>query len=152
MDALLVGIPDASVFQQNPEAEPSSVVTTGVLSKPVRVTVPLTEEVTKRYLEIREVKTGRVVTVVEVLSPKNKRVGVGRDKYLTKRQKVENQSHSLSLTANIADHGNFTNSGLRGLNLKSQLTLVKSVSFFKVPCSKYPPSQISASPYFKLRG
>jgi hypothetical protein len=38
------------------------------------VTVPLTEEITERYLEIREVKTGRVVTVVEVLSPKNKRV------------------------------------------------------------------------------
>jgi hypothetical protein len=34
-DALLVGIPDASVLQQTPEAEPSSVVTTGVLSKPI---------------------------------------------------------------------------------------------------------------------
>jgi hypothetical protein len=94
-DALLVGIPDASVFQQTPEAEPSSVVTTGVLSKPIRVTVPLTEEITERYLEIREVKTGRVVTVVEVLSPKNKRVGEGRDKYLTKRQKVLNSATHL---------------------------------------------------------
>lgn len=91
-DALLVGIPDASIFQQNSETEPSSVVTTGVLSKPIRVTVPVTEEITERYLEIREVKTGRVVTVVEVLSPKNKRVGVGRDKYLSKRQKILNSA------------------------------------------------------------
>jgi len=87
LDALLVGIPDASVFQQNLKAEPSATVTTtGVLSQPMRVTLPLTEEITERYLEIREVKTGRVVTVVEVLSPKNKRVGEGRDKYLAKRQ------------------------------------------------------------------
>ncbi|HBW91351.1 MAG TPA: hypothetical protein DEG17_21430 [Cyanobacteria bacterium UBA11149] len=95
LDALLVGIPDASIFQQNPEVEPSSVVKTEVLSKPVRVTLPLDEEVTERYLEIREVKTGRVVTVVEVLSPKNKRVGEGRDKYLTKRQKVLNSATHL---------------------------------------------------------
>lgn len=91
-DALLVGIPDASVFQQNPEAVSSAVVATGVLSKPIRVTVPLTEEITERYLEIREVKTGRVVTAIEILSPKNKRVGEGRDKYLTKRQKALNST------------------------------------------------------------
>ena len=106
MDALLVGIPDASVFQQNPEAEPSSVVTTRVLSKPIRVTVPLTEEITERYLEIGEVKTGRVVTVVEVLSPKNKRVGEGRDKYLTKRQKVLNSATHL-LEIDLLRTGNF---------------------------------------------
>ena len=94
-DALLVGIPDASVFQQNAETRPSPVVTTGVLNKPIRVRVPLTEEITERYLEIREVKTGRVVTVIEVLSPKNKRAGVGPEKYLTKRQKVLNSTTHL---------------------------------------------------------
>lgn len=106
LDALLVGIPDASVFQQTPESEPSSVVTTGVLSKPIRVTLPLTEEITERYLEIREVKTGRVVTVVEVLSPKNKRVGEGRDKYLTKRQKVLNSATHL-VEIDLLRTGNF---------------------------------------------
>ncbi|NEP00950.1 MAG: DUF4058 family protein [Symploca sp. SIO2E9] len=95
LDALLVGIPDASVFSGKAEIEPNSVVTTEVLSKPIRVTVPLSEEITERYLEIREVKTGRVVTVVEVLSPKNKRGGEGRDKYLTKRQKVLNSATHL---------------------------------------------------------
>lgn len=105
-DALLVGIPDASVFQQNPETELSSAVTTGVLTKPIRVTIPLTEEITERYLEIREVKTGRVVTVVEVLSPKNKRIGEGRDKYLTKRQKVLNSSTHL-VEIDLLRTGNF---------------------------------------------
>ena len=106
LDSLLVGIPDASVFQGKAEAEPNSVVTTGVLSKPIRVTVPLTEEITERYLEIREVKTRRVVTAVEVLSPKNKRVGVGRDKYLTKRQKVLNSATHL-VEIDLLRTGNF---------------------------------------------
>jgi hypothetical protein len=70
------------------------------------VTLPLTEEITERYLEIREVKTGRVVTVVEVLSPKNKRVGEGRDKYLTKRQKVLNSATHL-VEIDLLRTGNF---------------------------------------------
>ncbi|MDF0555877.1 DUF4058 family protein [Kamptonema sp. UHCC 0994] len=106
LDALLVGIPDASVFQQNPEAEQASAVTTGVITKPIRVTLPLTEEIIERYLEIREVKTGKVVTVVEVLSPKNKRVGEGREKYLTKRQKVLNSATHL-VEIDLLRTGNF---------------------------------------------
>ncbi|MDY6786360.1 MAG: DUF4058 family protein [Cyanobacteriota bacterium] len=88
LDSLLVGIPDTSVFQSKPDAETRAPLTTRVLSKPIRVTVSLTEEISERYLEIREVKTGRVVTVVEIISPKNKRAGEGREKYLNKRQKV----------------------------------------------------------------
>ena len=92
LDSVLVGIPDASIFQQNPNVNLNVNAATGVLSKPVRVTIPLAEEITERYLEIREVKTGKVVTVVELLSPKNKRVGEGLDKYLAKRQKVLNSA------------------------------------------------------------
>ena len=81
-------------------------VTTGVLTKPIRVTLPLTEEITERYLEIREVKTGKVVTVVEVLSPKNKKVGEGRDKYLTKRQKIlDSATHLVEI--DLLRTGNF---------------------------------------------
>lgn len=105
-DSLLVGIPDTSVFQPNSDSEPSIAVTTGVLSKPVRVMLPLAEEITERYLEIREVKTERVVTVVEVLSPKNKRVGEGREKYLTKRQKVLNSATHL-VEIDLLRTGNF---------------------------------------------
>jgi Protein of unknown function (DUF4058) len=106
LDALLVGIPDASVFQQNAEGDRTLGATTGVLSKPMRVTLPLSEEITERYLEIREVKTGRVVTVVEVLSPKNKRVSEGRDKYLTKRQKILNSATHL-VEIDLLRTGNF---------------------------------------------
>jgi hypothetical protein len=42
----------------------------------------------ERYLEVRDVASGEVVTVVEVLSPTNKRSGEGRNQYLEKRKKV----------------------------------------------------------------
>jgi hypothetical protein len=41
------------------------------------VTVAVAEEVHEWYLEIRDVATGTVVTVIELLSPKNKRPGEG---------------------------------------------------------------------------
>ena len=53
---------------------------------------------TERYLEIREVTTGNVVTVIEIISPKNKQSGEGRNQYLSKRAKVLNsQSHLIEI-------------------------------------------------------
>jgi Protein of unknown function (DUF4058) len=93
-DSLLVGIPDVSVFQRGGEAaKPERTIAT--LSQPVAVTVPIAAEVQERFLEIREAGTGTVVTVVEVLSPKNKRVGEGKAKYDAKRQTVLNSMAHL---------------------------------------------------------
>jgi len=97
-DSLLVGIPDVSVFQRRTEtgtetAEPQKI--TATLSKPLVVTVPIVEETQERFLEIREVGSGAIVTVVEVLSPKNKRTGEGRVKYDAKRQTVLNSTAHL---------------------------------------------------------
>lgn len=79
-DSLLVGIPDVSVLQRGTQsAKPN--LATATVSEPLVVTVPMTEETQERYLEILEVGTGTVVTVVEVLSPKNKRSGQGKVKY-----------------------------------------------------------------------
>jgi len=92
-DSVLVGIPDVSVFsksavnRQGDESQSATAVLPSA-SEPLTVTVPLMEEMQERYLEIREVKTGVVITTLEVLSPKNKRAGEGRDAYLRKRQKV----------------------------------------------------------------
>lgn len=49
-DALLVGIPDVSVFQANTESRPSA--STQVLSQPVQVNVPMREEVQERLVSI----------------------------------------------------------------------------------------------------
>jgi hypothetical protein len=97
-ESILVGIPDVSVVRQrsNLPALPQS--TTMTLSQPVLVALPESETTIERYLEVREVATGDVVTVVEILSPKNKRSGEGRDQYLSKRQKVlGSQSHLVEI-------------------------------------------------------
>ncbi|BAY13868.1 hypothetical protein NIES2098_70650 [Calothrix sp. NIES-2098] len=70
------------------EAELSSVAVATSSVKPITVNVPMPEEVREGYLEVREVGTGEVVTVIEVLSPKNKRSGEGRNAYEGKRQQV----------------------------------------------------------------
>ncbi|MEM9161545.1 MAG: DUF4058 family protein [Cyanobacteria bacterium P01_F01_bin.4] len=90
---LLVGIPDAVVFSaQEPLTDVSPLSAPGVgaavLPKPQRVNIPMPEMVNERYLEVREVGSDRVVTVIEVLSPKNKRAGRGRTVYEEKRLKV----------------------------------------------------------------
>ncbi len=46
------------------------------------------EEVKERYLEIRDVKSGLVITVIEILSPANKIGREGRDLYERKRFKI----------------------------------------------------------------
>jgi hypothetical protein len=87
-ESILVGIPDVVVVTGK-ATEPSSL--TATLSLPVqpeRVTVPVPEEVNERYLEIREVATGMVVTTLELLSPKNKRPGEGRTAYERKRHQI----------------------------------------------------------------
>jgi hypothetical protein len=84
-ETILIGIPDVSVTA-TPQA--NSGTATAIATEPMVVEIPLAEEVQERYLEIREIATGRVVTVIELLSPKNKRSGDGRDAYSQKRQRI----------------------------------------------------------------
>lgn len=91
--SLLVGIPDAIVASSQPNDPPvdnssATESTVAVQLRPQRVTVPVPEEVNERYLEIRELETGAVITAIEVLSPKNKRAGKGRIAYEDKRNAV----------------------------------------------------------------
>jgi hypothetical protein len=87
-ESVWVGIPDVLVATSRSAKSTAGTVTLPLPVQPETVTVPLAEEVTERYLEIREVATGMVVTVIELLSPKNKRPGEGRIAYLRKRNQV----------------------------------------------------------------
>ena len=91
-DTLLIGVPDAVVMGQPTPSLPvtpaPNVATLAKNNQPQTVVLPLAEEVQERYLEIRETQTDKVITLVEVLSPKNKRPGEGREAYLRKRQRV----------------------------------------------------------------
>lgn len=97
-EAVLVGIPDVTVEHRSsslpsPQSSPqtqvaASMESVATLPMPIRVTVPMPLEMREGYLEIRDVATREVVTVIELLSPSNKRSGRGRDTYLTKRQDI----------------------------------------------------------------
>ena len=91
--SLLIGIPDVVVATDSAQDRPpgESMASEGGVATQVRpqsVQVPMPEEVTERYLDIREMTTGDVVTALEVLSPKNKRPGQGRQIYEEKRCQV----------------------------------------------------------------
>ena len=84
-EGLLVGIADVAIAGKQPI---SSTLTTATATKPIPVQVPMPAEVTERFLEVRLTQSGDIVCVIEVLSPKNKRSGIGRETYQTKRQKI----------------------------------------------------------------
>jgi Protein of unknown function (DUF4058) len=92
-DSLLIGIPDVTVFTQqsasarSTQDRPLSIATL-TDREPIKVAVPLIETVQESYLEIRETGKNYAVTVLEILSPKNKRSGAGREAYESKRSQV----------------------------------------------------------------
>jgi hypothetical protein len=87
-DIFLVGIADVAVAKRNNNAENRTNLTTTKLVEPSKVKVPMYEEVIERFLEVKATQSREVVTVIEILSPKNKRSKEGRTVYETKRQKI----------------------------------------------------------------
>jgi hypothetical protein len=107
---LLVGIPDAVVLARksspsNREDQPTRDGRSIATQPPQRVTLPMPIEIKERYLEVREVGSDAVITVVEVLSPKNKRQGKGRTLYEDKRQLIlGSASHLVEIDLLRSDH------------------------------------------------
>lgn len=75
-----IGVPDAGIIQIN---EPAIAYHTSTRPRAVELLVP--DVIEEGYLEIQEVASGEVITVIEILSPANKRPGEGRRFYETKR-------------------------------------------------------------------
>jgi Protein of unknown function (DUF4058) len=88
-DSLFIGKADVTV-QRNltPTLSTSSNVAVATpATKPTRVYLPMLEEVREAYLEVKDPITKEIVTVIEIISPTNKR-GEGRSKYEKKRYSV----------------------------------------------------------------
>jgi len=70
-------VPDAVVIEGEsplpPETESGGVATT--VAVPAIVRLAFSQKFQQTYLEIRERETGKLVTVIELLSPSNKRFG-----------------------------------------------------------------------------
>lgn len=86
-DLVFSGRPDIAVAPTSPPpalalqpATPSATI--------LEVDVPMHDEVAENFLEVHEVKTGKLVTVVELLSPVNRLNQQGREAYERKRGHV----------------------------------------------------------------
>ena len=60
----------------------------GLLEAPAEVWLPMQDVERVRYLEVRDREGREVVTVIELLSPSNKRAGDDRESYLAKRREL----------------------------------------------------------------
>lgn len=54
----------------------------------VTVQLPVPDQIREYFLEVRDLQSGRLVTAIELLSPTNKRPGVGRAAYESKRIEI----------------------------------------------------------------
>ncbi len=88
-DKSRVVYPDVSVIERHDlDHSGRGTATATVVAEPVVVMME-DDEVSENYLEIREAGTGgRLITVVEVLSPTNRLPGTGRDQYIRKRTEM----------------------------------------------------------------
>lgn len=84
----LIGEPDVIVAVDDQSEYQMSGATSAASVEPLVGQLPLPEEVKERYLEIRTVDTKEVVTVIEILSPADKRSGAGREEYESKRGEI----------------------------------------------------------------
>ena len=92
--------PHAAILDRGREtAAPATDSDTADAVEPVVLTLPITETQREAYLVVRERESMEVVTVIEILSPANKRQGTdGRREYLTKRTEVlRSASHLVEL-------------------------------------------------------
>lgn len=67
---------------------PSSAPGTATLEAPAHVLLPDTDVDKETYLEIRDRQSRELITVIELLSPTNKKAGPDREQYLAKRANV----------------------------------------------------------------
>ncbi len=128
--SLLVGIPDVTIGRLQRSSGRSSAVAelpiATAMTLPMTVTVPMPIEIKEGYLEVREVATKDVVTVIEVLSPANKRPGRGFDAYGVKRENIlASQTHLMEIDllrmgTTMPYHGNVPDYNYHILTSRSQ--------------------------------
>ncbi len=89
-ESLEIGIPDVTITTQklNSNKSNNSVATLPSHTEAINVIIPTPKIIRENYLEIREIGTGYVVTVIEILSPTNKKAGIGKESYLNKRNNI----------------------------------------------------------------
>src|SRR4051794_12007539 len=71
---------------------------TGILEAPALVRLPVQDIERINFLEVRDRHSRELITVVELLSPSNKRAGADREQYLAKRERLlSSQAHLVEI-------------------------------------------------------
>jgi Protein of unknown function (DUF4058) len=96
-DSILVGVPDVTLSKTSLDVQERRLKMVAIAppSQPISVTLVIPETVRQGYLEVREIATEQVVTVIEMLSPVNKRSGKGRMEYENKRAMILSSSSNF---------------------------------------------------------
>jgi hypothetical protein len=107
----------------------------------------LESQVHQGYLEVREVATREVVTVIELLSPINKRSGQGRNSYEDKRDRVLGSSTHL-VEIDLLRSGAAI--GLAGQGIRSDYRVLVSRSELRPRADLYPFDVQDLMPLFPV--
>ncbi len=90
-----LGRADISVTRRYSTRQPKGPGGNAVMDAPIDGYLPAVDLEGLSFLEIRDRRNRQLVTVIELLSPTNKRPGSDRDQYLAKRQQILNSSVHL---------------------------------------------------------
>ncbi|HUG91976.1 MAG TPA: DUF4058 family protein [Planctomycetaceae bacterium] len=82
----LLGRGDVFVAESHPAGGAGAA--TAILEAPVTVDLPKVDRERESFIEIRDRRSRRLVTVIELLSPTNKNPGPNREQYLAKRGRL----------------------------------------------------------------
>jgi hypothetical protein len=85
---LFLGRGDVFVASKRSSSQESAATGTALASSPAHVMLPAIDVEGQSFLEIRDRRNRRLVTVIEVLSPTNKYSGPDREQYLGKRGRL----------------------------------------------------------------
>ena len=85
-DIVFIGRPDIGFIPHQAPEKLSSLPLADV--EFLEVDVPMNDEVGENYLEIHEIESEQLVTIIELLSPANKLHKLGREEYETKRDQI----------------------------------------------------------------
>ncbi len=89
--------PDVGIVQQNPAESERIASSIAVLEPTLQIPTVMPQQVPQRWIEIRDVKNRKLVTVIELLSPANKR-GRGYKEYVERREDIlQSRAHLLEI-------------------------------------------------------
>lgn len=92
-----LGKPDIALFDAGPASDMPVAVAAPALNKvqSIMVSIPDIDIERHAYIEIRDRKDRQLVTMIEVLSPSNKRYGPDREQYIMKRSALTYSTTSI---------------------------------------------------------